>query len=84
MSRANLIAAGSDRNQQMEVERQRQGETREDRKAMQEDRKAMQDMLAPQAVSGAFESFNQHTKNKKDKDSDHEEQKSSLAEPWHE
>ena len=50
-------------NQYMEVERQRRGEEREDRKAMQ-------DMLA-KVVSGAVESFNRYTKNNKDKD-DHD------------
>jgi hypothetical protein len=53
-------------NQYMEVERQRRGEEREDRKAMQ-------DMLA-KVVTGAFESFNRYTKkNSKDEDDDDEE-----------
>jgi hypothetical protein len=57
--------------QQMAVDRLRQDEMREDRKAIQEDRKAMQDMLA-QAVTGAFKCLKQYTKNNKDKDSDDE------------
>jgi hypothetical protein len=47
-------------NQYMEVERQRRGEEREDRKAMH-------DMLA-KVVSGAFESFNKYTSKNKDDD----------------